>query len=128
MKDALGHGSDGKGIHASGFNHLPAKNTVFGKRATVPSLPPAAHQSRIAQLVSDFGKSESGAGKVPSFLKNTESDPDRTQDAIETLAGGLAEGHIDASGLMHLAHFFGFLGAIAIVTVIEQCVMRVIGS
>ena len=103
MKDALGHGSGGS----------------FGKRATIPSLPPAAHQSRIRQLVSTFAKSESGEGKVPDILQTAEqNEPDTIGNAAEAFIAGLSDHKIDASTLMHFAHFLGFLGACAVIDLV----------
>jgi hypothetical protein len=127
-KDALGHGSDGKGIHAGKFNSLPKAPVVFGKRATIPPQPPVTHQSRIFSLLSDFAKSEAGSGKVPPTLEDSVNDPDRISDAAEAIASSIAEMKVDTSGLMHFLHFLAFLGGIAVIDVIGRCTINLFGS
>jgi hypothetical protein len=127
-KDALGHGSDGNGVHAGKFNSLPKAPAVFGKRHTIPPQPPVAHQSRIMGLLSDFSKSETGSGKVPPILEDSINDPDRLADAGEAVASSLAESKIDTSAFMHFLHFLAFLGGIAVIDVIGRCAIDLLGS
>lgn len=127
MKDALGHGSEAKGVHSDKVNRLPmfAHNppTTFGKRATIPSVPfVPSHQIKLGQLVSAFAKSESGEGQVPKFMEENATDPDRIANVGEAIATGLADQKVDLSAWMHFVHFLGFMGAIAVITVVVQCI------
>jgi hypothetical protein len=127
-KDALGHGSEGKGAHSDKVGRLPmfAHNppATFGKRATIPSFVPS-HQIKLGQLVSAFAKSESGEGQVPKFIEENATDPDRISNVSEAIVSGLADQKVDMSAWMHFVHFLGFLGAVAVITVVVQAVIGV---
>ena len=99
----------------------------FGHRQHVPS--PPAHQSRITKLVSEFGKSESGSGKIPKALEEfhlSEKDPAHASSTLGHVGAAFAEGKLDLEALVHLAHFLGMLACIAVADVIIQWVIHVV--
>lgn len=157
MKDAKGHGSDareGSLVTAKGKGVIPSRpfregdvpkpvgpalklnaqgqytGKLFGKRSAIPAGGPA-HQSRIRQLVTAFVKSDAGEGKVPHFMKEfdiREKDPSHIPNVIKDVASSLSEHHIGIHELMHFVHFLGFLGAVAVVDMVAQGVIHLIGS
>lgn len=115
-KDAKGHGSEARGTpqmmaawnranaqHQSGV-HQVGKTPGWG--------------AVVADQARRFAKDQSGQGK--SLMHHMQTDPEKYQNAIESLVGGLHEGHIGPSTLMHLAHFVGFLASVAVVDVLIQ--------
>ncbi len=118
MKDAKGHGSDGRGAKRG--------NT----RGALP-----AHQSSVDKLMrvgQQFLKSESGQGKIPPFIEENKShDPEQAGRFIGEMAHKVHEGIVPLSDipatLLHLAHFLGFLGAVAVADVLVQGVASVLG-
>jgi hypothetical protein len=129
-KDALGHGSDGKGdgngLHSAGVNKLGFQRgqinptPPFGKRTSIPELPTPSHSSKIGALATSFLHSESGEGRpIPGLEAST--DPEVIHHAIGAVHEALG-GDAGLSAIVHLAHYLAFLGAVGIVTVLVQWV------
>lgn len=148
MKDALGHGSDAQaarelssgGPKSKPVNVRPVQGASFGKRNTTPAGGPGnpnvpAHMSRIGALVSEFVKSESGAGRVPEPLKEFDVKGREPSDLAETGRDMAHDIHnaishhdkVEPSALLNLLHFLSLLGAIAVTDVIVQSIAHAFG-
>jgi hypothetical protein len=134
LKDAGGHGSNARGR----FGGTQPSPPPFGKRLHPPAPAAAAHQMGIMRALSAFAKNESGEG----FLGSPE-------DQFETLHGAvkhnpdatgrlIAEGHHTLHGaemtaaegaklFLHMAHFFGMLAGIAVITGLAYGLAHVMG-
>ena len=123
MKDAKGHGSDPRGGQKVAAQWRTAH---------------AAHQdgiiAKLPSLVKAFAKDQSGLGHPLTMEREIETrthalgqDPERAArflaEAGHTVAHAEHMGWVEGGKMLtHLAHFLGFLGAIAVMDVLVQSI------
>ena len=135
MKDAGGHGSNARGR----FGGMQPSRPPFGKRR----FPPAPHQagilSGIPGAIKSFMHNESGEGRLGSEEDEfetlhgaTKHNPEATGRLIGEGIHALGSGeHMSAAEMAkmfaHLAHFFGMLAGIAVITGLAYSLAHVMG-